>query len=328
MSKLGSPYQDVVSAVAAALHPGASITVGDWIDGPDGEREIDVRVEGIKDGARHFVLIECKDWKRPVGIAAFDALDSKRRDLGAGEAMLFSNSGFSKEALAKAARVGIAATSALIADDRRVRLAVNRLAIAKSRGVRRASLKVYPIPAHEDLVPTGFDWRGITLDGLPLLNWAEKESMRLLQEIDTPCVIAAHYSFRSPATFTINAASVDLKGLSLFLECTYGLVCQTVRVDVTTGLFEHLRKRVVVPPQQGYIYGPFDREAWQPYDGPLPSVELEAGTFEMALELYNPLAGDGTSASPDIDALVSEREINGFANTTFLDCGLTTAEPV
>jgi len=51
------------------------------------------------------VVIECKDWNRPIGIAFIDALDSKRRDLGASIAMICSNSGFTSDALRKAARV-------------------------------------------------------------------------------------------------------------------------------------------------------------------------------------------------------------------------------
>ena len=75
MAKLGKPYENVVALVAKALHPGATVEVGEWVEGPDGTREIDVSVRGQIDGKQTFILIECKDWKKDVGIAEIDALD-------------------------------------------------------------------------------------------------------------------------------------------------------------------------------------------------------------------------------------------------------------
>jgi hypothetical protein len=61
MAKLGKPYENLVALVVKALHPGAAIEVGEWIDGPDGAREIDVSVCGQIDDKQTFILIECKD---------------------------------------------------------------------------------------------------------------------------------------------------------------------------------------------------------------------------------------------------------------------------
>ena len=99
MAKLGKPYENVVALVAKALHPGATVEVGEWVEGPDGTREIDVSVRGQIDGKQTFILIECKDWKKDVGIAEIDALNSKRHDVAANKTMIVSNSGFSARAL-------------------------------------------------------------------------------------------------------------------------------------------------------------------------------------------------------------------------------------
>ena len=112
MPKAGDAYQDAVAEVARQLDPNARIVVGEWIEGPDGERDCDVGVYPASASPR-FVYIECKDWKRPVGIEVVDALESKRKDVNADIAILCSNSGFSADALRKAARVGIPALSAL-----------------------------------------------------------------------------------------------------------------------------------------------------------------------------------------------------------------------
>ena len=57
MAKLGKLYENLVARVAKALHPGATITVGEWVDGPDGAREIDVSVRGQIDDKQTFILI-------------------------------------------------------------------------------------------------------------------------------------------------------------------------------------------------------------------------------------------------------------------------------
>ena len=126
MAKLGKPYENLVALVAKALHQGATVDVGQWLEGPDGTREIDVSVRGQIDEKETFILVECKDWKKNVGIAEIDALDSKRRDLGADKTLIVSNSGFTARALRKAERKGIMCVSALAAGDDIVRFVVNR----------------------------------------------------------------------------------------------------------------------------------------------------------------------------------------------------------
>lgn len=122
--KPGDAYQDVVALVAKSLAPSAEIEVGAWTDGPDGRRDLDVVVRQNGADSAPLVVIECKDWNRPIGIALIDALDSKRRDIGASIAMICSNSGFTVDALRKAARVGITALAALIEGDNRIRVVV------------------------------------------------------------------------------------------------------------------------------------------------------------------------------------------------------------
>lgn len=96
--KAGDTYQGIVTAVAKAIHPSAEVTKADWVDGPDGRRDMDVAIR-YSNPQPSLVLLECKDWQRPVGIGAIDALESKRRDLGASKALIYSNSGFTKQAL-------------------------------------------------------------------------------------------------------------------------------------------------------------------------------------------------------------------------------------
>src|SRR5688572_24930853 len=73
--------------------------------GPMADATLTLPIRSAASGTPRLILIECKDWKRPVGIGAIDALESKRRDLQVSVAMICSNSGFTEDALRKAARV-------------------------------------------------------------------------------------------------------------------------------------------------------------------------------------------------------------------------------
>ena len=107
MAKAGDEYRELVGNVVRALEPGATVRTEQWIEGPDGDRDMDVEVRGTLNGQPQFVLIECKDHRRPVGIGYVDAFESKRRDLKPNRSIMFSNSGFTDDGLNKARRVGI-----------------------------------------------------------------------------------------------------------------------------------------------------------------------------------------------------------------------------
>ena len=72
---------------------GSAVKEGQWLKGPDGRRHLDVTVSGIANGRNVTIIIECKDWRRPVGIETIDALNSKRQDIIADLAFICSNSG-------------------------------------------------------------------------------------------------------------------------------------------------------------------------------------------------------------------------------------------
>jgi hypothetical protein len=54
---------------------------------------MDVEVRGTLNGVPHFILVECKDHTRPIGIGFVDAFESEIRDLKPDRAIIFSNSG-------------------------------------------------------------------------------------------------------------------------------------------------------------------------------------------------------------------------------------------
>lgn len=109
MPKLGREYENVLADVLRLFHPKPEINVGDWIEGPDGQRELDVFLKGTIDGRSSTILIECKDYRRHrrIGIDIVDAFDSKLRDLIVDVGIICANCDFSKPARAKAKRLNI-----------------------------------------------------------------------------------------------------------------------------------------------------------------------------------------------------------------------------
>jgi hypothetical protein len=161
MPKKGSCYQALVAKVEAALDPDAEVTAGDWIEGPDGRRDRDVSIQGTHEGAPYLVLIECKDWKKRVGIAAVDALESKRRDLEVDLAMIYSNSGFTGPAIKKADRVGINLLMAVAGDDARIRPRAQMLAYGRMVDVTNLNEQTIQ-PSGQDLpIPPGVTMENI-----------------------------------------------------------------------------------------------------------------------------------------------------------------------
>ena len=127
----GTAYQQLVASVVKAFDPGAIVSEGVWIDGPDGSRDMDVSVKGFLDGKPYSGVIECKDFTLKtsgrVGIGYVDALDSKRHDIGVDFAVICSNSGFSEDAMKKARRTGIGLSSVLAQGDSRVKVVIEQL---------------------------------------------------------------------------------------------------------------------------------------------------------------------------------------------------------
>ena len=307
MSKRGSDYEQIVGAVSRALDPGAEVLVSTWIVGPDGRRDMDVSVRGAKDGKPYFALIECKDWKNPVGVGVVDALDSKRRDISADMAAIYSNSGFSKDARSKAARVGISLYSALKAGDKRVRVVLERDYHAPMHSVDTWSLTAFWQKERPAIEP--FDPHALTFRGEPIVNWVSQKSSKLLTDHPGRPLIQAEYGFREELEFQMGAERAYLVGIVLRLWCSTSWRKQTVREDVSLGHYDLLRRRIVIPDQQALSVGPFDRTAWEASEGPPEDEPMEPNSIRMHITLLRPIGSVAGSGTPKLDDHVLESAI-------------------
>lgn len=315
MPKPGDEYQEIVGLIREALDPDATVSIGQWVEGPDCERDLDVEVRGTVGGERHFALLECKDWNRKVGIGVVDAFESKRHDLGADSASIYSNSGFTRPALRKAKRVGIQLFSALRAGDDRIRYVRCREVVATMRSVKNYQIGLSNKSGEPTVLPDNWTPLDIEYAGLPLVNFFRDESLEILRQEKVPNRFAITYVFGSPICFEIKGSAVEISALRLTMECRQTYVSQMVRENVTLGHYDFLNDKVWIPNNETLIVGNFDNSKWTEIDTAKFKVEsrdLQPNTMQFGLNLFNPIKGVDGLGTPQLSSLIKERMINAL----------------
>ena len=308
MAKLGKPYENLAALVAKALHPGAAVEVGEWIEGPDGTREIDVSVRGQIDGKQSFILIECKDWKKDVGIAEVDALDSKRHDVAADKTMIVSNSGFTARALRKAERKEIMCVSALAAGDDQVRFVLNREFFAKHLSVERYSWTIY---GTAEPLPQDLKLEELEYHETHFVAWLRDRSKKLLQENEFASAIHHRIKFKQPVEFLRFGEPLFLRGIDLHMECKRSWWVQTIREDVSHGLYDHLKQEVLIPDKEFWSLQ-FDGRNWREItpenEDDVELREPPPGRLVIRMVLFNLIFKSVHTPAPPLDGFVDTEE--------------------
>jgi hypothetical protein len=246
----GTPYEQVVEEIAKAMDPSSKVERGQWVEGPDGLRELDVRIIGAFEGEVRKILIECKDYDPGstgrVGIGEVDALESKRRDLGFQRSAICSNAGFTGGALRKANRTGIGLISALKEGDERIRFSVDVELYTRQIEVENLSIGLNgPQPISLD----GVQFEEILYDGIPVGNWVIQRAMVV---IASNAIVAGEYTATHPLTenlmFEIPAGHVEASQVDFHLKISGAWYKQDVTLDATAGVYDWLRKTVRIAP--------------------------------------------------------------------------------
>ncbi len=269
-AKAGDEYQAAIAQVAQSLDPAADVEVGVWVNGPDGRRDLDVVVRPKSPDFRSLVVIECKDWNRPIGIALIDALDSKRKDIGATAAMVCSNSGFTADALRKAARVGIPALAALKKGDKRIRVVVREQIYTRVIEYLHHSPHFHHPHLSEDAQQAlkgpchTTEW---TFDGKSIEAWVAS----ILLEVAAPATCSrsfvARYEFRRPAVFYFRHVPVEVVGIDIKAAFKVQWLTQVAEIDASQGMYDYLRKVVVFGPGTYEFHATLNSETWgEPVD--------------------------------------------------------------
>jgi hypothetical protein len=310
MAKPGDEYRELVGRVMAALDPGTAVKTEQWITGPDGERDMDVEVRGTLKGAPHFILVECKDHARPVGIGFVDAFESKIRDLNPDRAIMFSNSGFTRDALKKANRVGIEMASAMKANDGIVKIEVHREVVARRLTLTFGGMFLFPFDGHTLEIEEKWKLEDLLFDGLPMIHWISEKMRFLASEHDSAKRIWFLCSFRHAPRWSYCGQRLNVGGCKFHFTLQKDWVAQTVKTDVSLGYYDHLKRRVVVPNEQWYALGLIDNEAWEESDKAWEHGDIEQNCFRLDITMTRSNLPNSPGPPPRVDELISENRVD------------------
>lgn len=103
-AKLWERYEFSVHEMLAALDPHAEVRHNEYVEGRLSRRlrQVDVFVRGAVAGIEITIIVECKRYRRPVAIGDVDQFIGKLLDLSADRGVLYSYSGFTSGAVARA----------------------------------------------------------------------------------------------------------------------------------------------------------------------------------------------------------------------------------
>lgn len=309
MSKAGDEYRELVGNVMAALDPGSAVKTEQWITGPDGERDMDVEVRGTLNGVAHFILVECKDHARRIGICVIDAFESKIRDLKPDRAIMFSNSGFTRDAMKKAKRVGIEMASAMKARDSTIKLQVHREVVARRLSLAFGKVFLFPFDGHDHEIEDKWQVSNLLFDGLPVINWIAEKMTLVASATDTATKLWFLCTFRHEPRWSYYGKLVSVGGLKFCFTVQRDWVSQMVKTDVSLGYYDHLNKSVVVPDKQWYAQL-IDNEAWEETDMEWQRGEMEPNTFRLNLTIIRFNLPQSMEPSPKVDELIAESRVD------------------
>lgn len=110
--------------------------------------------------------------------------------------------------------------SRLKAGDRRVKVTIERLLIAKQLSVDSMQVKIYPFPGEPFEAEEGWQVSQLLYDQLPVINWISDVSCKLIQEQEDAHHIMFRCVFQRHSGWTYNGWVVSVGGLELFFECS------------------------------------------------------------------------------------------------------------
>lgn len=310
MAKAGDEYRELVGVVMAALDAQSAVKTEQWIMGPDGERDMDVEVRGTLEGVPHFIVIECKDHKRPIGIGLIDAFESKIRDLKPNRAMMFSNSGFTRDALKKAQRVGIEMASAMRVKDDIVKIHVHSEVVARRLALTFGTANIFPFEGQIFENMEKWELGKLLFDDIPVIRWLSMKMKLVASENDTANNVCFLCTFRDEPRWAYHGQSIKVFGLKFDFALRKNWVTQTIKTDVSLGYYDHLKKHVVIPTNHWYTPGVIDNEAWEDTDKEWERGEVERNSFRLDITLTKSNLPISPGLLPQVEELIIESQVN------------------
>lgn len=102
-------FEDIAAQIQHDLSPSASVTKNDRIMGRNSgvTREIDIAIRKTVGQYKLLIVIDCKDYKRPVDVKDVEEFMGLAEDVAANKAAMIGATGFTKAAKTRAKKAGI-----------------------------------------------------------------------------------------------------------------------------------------------------------------------------------------------------------------------------
>ena len=306
--------------MAKRLDPAAAIEVGVWVNGPDGRRDLDVLVRPNEGGRTPIVVIECKDWNKPIGIGLIDALESKRRDLGAVVAMICSNSGFTDEALRKAARVGIPALAALIEGDSRIRVVVRQRIYTRIVSFihHTPTFRHQILSDEQQAALAGLATSELTYEGRSLEAWVAARLLEIGGFSTRSRSVLARHTFREPLPVVARGIELLTTRIDIRTAFTVQWMTQVAEIGASQGMYNYLRQWLILGPGPYQVHlKNVNTETWgTPVDvqdvPPHLLVSIDKRTTPrpaMELGMLKNMPQSNPNDAPDLSALIESSDV-------------------
>lgn len=201
--------------------------------------------------------------------------------------------------------------SALAAGDDLVRFVLNREFFAKKLSVERYSWTIY---GTGEPLPQDLKLEELEYHDMRFVAWLRDRSKKLLQENEFASAIHHRSIFKQPVEFLRAGEPLSLRGIELHLECRRSWWVQTIREDVSHGLYDHLKQEVLIPVKEFWTLQ-FDSRNWQEIILEIEDdVELRKpppgspGSLLIRMILYNLIFKSVHTPAPPLDEFIDIEE--------------------
>jgi predicted helicase len=128
--KSGEEYEKIAHEVVQALHSDKKVTHNVKLLGrlTEVKRQIDVKLD---ENRYDFVMYECKDWVKSIGVGVVGQLLTDLEDVGAKKGAIIANSPFTKGAINLAAKKGVDLLHLVKTDNPKARVGIAALVLVR-----------------------------------------------------------------------------------------------------------------------------------------------------------------------------------------------------
>ena len=154
-------FEELVGRIQSELAPDSRVTVDDRIIGKrtGAERQIDVSVRRMVGQFELLIVIDCKDYAKPIDVKDVEEFMGLAQDVGAHKAAMVSAKGFSATAKKRAEDAGIELYRVLDSGDHPWRVDVSIPAVCEFTGIKVFGVKF--AGTGRFALRTDIDWREI-----------------------------------------------------------------------------------------------------------------------------------------------------------------------